>query len=429
MSGPGFAVIDLETTGLFSAGDDRVIELAVVHVSDRGHLEGRWETLVNPGRDLPRRDSARADGQRFSPADILGAPTFAQVAPRLAELLSGRVLVGHNVGFDLGFLRAELDRAGHPVPADPVSLCTMQLARDFLPGAGRSLADCCAALDIDLDGAHRASVDALATARLLAAYIEAADAPEFWFAHLSAAVEQAWAAASTEKGAGDVGTAAWCTRSVSAHPLAAASFLERIVARLPNVAGPGEYVDYLGLVDRCLLDQRFSAREGQALTHLAGQLGLGAATVQSLHRQYFAALTEIAWSDGILTASELTDLAAVGMLLDQPTAVIAVALDETRQQNPAPVGHAQVGPGFALQPGDLVVLTGEMSRVRSDLERDLARQGLVPWRAVTKKVKLLVAANPDSLSGKARKARDYGIPIVDEATLARLAGGFSAPWN
>ena len=38
--------------------------------------------------------------------------------------------------------------------------------------------------------------------------------------------------------------------------------------------------------------------------------------------------------------------------------------------------------------------------------------------------RLLVAADPDSLSGKARKARDYGIPIVGEAALARLTGAF-----
>jgi DNA polymerase-3 subunit epsilon len=41
---------------------------------------------------------------------------------------------------------------------------------------------------------------------------------------------------------------------------------------------------------------------------------------------------------------------------------------------------------------------------------------------VTKKVKLVVAADPDSLSGKARKARDYGIPVVGEDALGRLLG-------
>jgi len=58
-----------------------------------------------------------------------------------------------------------------------------------------------------------------------------------------------------------------------------------------------------------------------------------------------------------------------------------------------------------------------MSRARSDIEEQLARAGFTPHRAVTKKVALLVAADPDSLSGKAKKARDYGIPIVGEDYL------------
>jgi DNA polymerase-3 subunit epsilon len=39
---------------------------------------------------------------------------------------------------------------------------------------------------------------------------------------------------------------------------------------------------------------------------------------------------------------------------------------------------------------------------------------------LTKRTRLLVAADPDSLSGKAAKARAYGVPIVTEETLARL---------
>ena len=410
MAGPGFAVIDFETTGLFPAHNDRVIELAVVHVSDRGLIEGRWETLVNPRRDLGRQD---IHGIRA--ADVLDAPSFTEIAPQLIDLLRGRVVVAHNASFDIRFLLSELSRAGHAAPAEVVSLCTMQLARDFLPGAGRSLADCCAALDIDPGAAHRASVDALATARLLAAYIEAADAPEFWFAHLSAAAASQWPA-------GEGPAVPWCARTVSSHPMTADSFLERITTRLPDVAGPAEYVDYLALLDRCLLDRALSVHEAQSLVRLAGELGLGRATCESLHRQYFAALTTLAWSDGILTGAELADLVSVGMLLALPTETIAAALDETRQQTPAPTAAVPAGEGFTLLAGDLVVLTGEMTRTRGDLERELRDLGLVPWRAVTKKVKLLVAADPDSLSGKARKARDYGIPIVDEATLARLAG-------
>ena len=39
--GPGFAVIDFETTGLFPGGHDRVVEAAVGHVDDRGAVTGQ----------------------------------------------------------------------------------------------------------------------------------------------------------------------------------------------------------------------------------------------------------------------------------------------------------------------------------------------------------------------------------------------------
>ena len=73
-----------------------------------------------------------------------------------------------------------------------------------------------------------------------------------------------------------------------------------------------------------------------------------------------------------------------------------------------------------LVAGDYIVLTGDMLRPRDEWHGELQTRGFVPWAAVTKKVKLVAAADPDSLSGKARKARDYGIPIVGEQGLADL---------
>jgi DNA polymerase-3 subunit epsilon len=410
MPGPGFAVLDFETTGLFPGGQDRVIEVAVVHVSPDGRIEGEWDTLVNPGRDLGRQDI-----HRVRAGDVMNAPTFAQVAPRLVALLQGRVLVAHNAGFDTRFLLAELERAGYRAPTGMITLCTMQLARDFLPGTGRSLADCCAAYDIELDGAHRASVDAAATARLLGAYIATANDPGFWFAEISEALDYAWPPA-------DAPGIDWYPRPDSAHPLTAASFLERITTRLPDVAGPAEYVDYLALLDRCLLDRHLSGHEAEALSLLADELGLSRRTCEALHLDYFDSLTRLAWSDGILTTDEMGDLVEVGNLLDLSTETIAAALDAAPE--PADESPADAFSQFELRRGDLVVLTGDMSRARGDWEGELAARGFRPWRAVTKQVRLVVAADPDSLSGKARKARDYGIPIVDEATLAKLAGNY-----
>jgi DNA polymerase-3 subunit epsilon len=151
---PGHAVVDLETTGLTPGRGDRIVELAVVHVSPNGEITGRWETLVNPQRDLgPQRI------HRVTAAQTVRAPTFDLVAEELAALLAGRVVVAHNLRFDGAFLAAEYARQGYRVPLGPhVGLC---------------IADCCAAYGITISDAHRASADAFATAQLLAGYLRA----------------------------------------------------------------------------------------------------------------------------------------------------------------------------------------------------------------------------------------------------------------
>ncbi|MBB5639912.1 exonuclease domain-containing protein [Cryobacterium roopkundense] len=407
MPASGFAVIDFETTGLFPGGHDRVIEVAVVHVTAEGQIEGQRETLINPGRDLGRQDI-----HRVRAADVMNAPTFAEVAPRLVSLLSGRVIVAHNAGFDTRFLMAELARANYPVADPVVSLCTMQLARDLLSGTGRSLADCCAAYDIDLTGAHRASVDAYATAQLLASYIASAANPSIWGDSLALAADYSWPTMSAAP-------RSWYERPDGAQEQTASTFLGRISTRLPEITGPAQDQEYLALLDRCLIDRHLSAHEAQALVLLAEELGLSRHRCEVLHSEYFTALARIAWSDNVLTTAEMADLVDVANLLDIPADALDAALDQ-----PAASLIVVTTAHFKLHLGDLVVLTGDMARPRSAWESELLSRGFAPRSAVTKKVALLVAADPNSLSGKARKARDYGIPIVGEVALARLASAF-----
>ncbi len=47
----GFAVVDVETTGLYPR-TDRVVEVAVVHISADGQITGEFSTLMNLGRDV-----------------------------------------------------------------------------------------------------------------------------------------------------------------------------------------------------------------------------------------------------------------------------------------------------------------------------------------------------------------------------------------
>lgn len=118
----GYAVVDVETTGLFPGGTDRIIEVAVVHVSPDGERERSWTTLLNPGRDLGPQHV-----HGIAAADVLGAPTFGDVAGTLAELLAGRVFVAHNASFDARFVAAEYAALGFDVPVVPETcLCTMR---------------------------------------------------------------------------------------------------------------------------------------------------------------------------------------------------------------------------------------------------------------------------------------------------------------
>ncbi len=160
----GFAVIDFETTGFAPHLDDRVIEVAVVHVDPDGTATDRWTTLVDPGRDT---GPTEIHGIRND--DVRNAPSFAQIADWLSGLLHDRVVVAHNAEFDLAFLVAEYERADADAPLVS-SLCTLHLSEElgFLPeGAPRDLHSCCDAAGVTLRHAHTAAGDADATAALL----------------------------------------------------------------------------------------------------------------------------------------------------------------------------------------------------------------------------------------------------------------------
>lgn len=401
MSGPGFAVLDVETTGLFPGGHDRVVEIAIVHADEYGQITGQWETLLNPGRDLGPQ---RIHGIRAS--EILDAPTIEEIASDLVFLLDGRVPVAHNASFDSRFISSELARAGVFLDPDAEYLCTMQLARTFLPGRGRSLADCCAASEISIENAHRALDDALAATALLRSYIAAGER-ELWHSHLGRALDRKWQATPSRLDR-------WMPRPATSLPASAASFLHRVTSKLPDVTGPAEHRQYLAFLDLALIDRHLSAHESRGLVDLANELGIDRSVVEKLHFDYFDSVASAAWEDGLLTDQELADLALIADLLEVPTAQLERALQPM---------SAEPAVRFALHRGDVVVLTGEMTRARAEIEGDLIAHGLVPSSSVSKKVALVVAADPDSLSGKARKGRDLGIPVVGEFALPALLAG------
>jgi len=149
--GPRYAVVDVETTGLFPGGTDRIIEVGVVCIDEAGGVCQEYETLLNPNRDL---GPSRLHG--IEARDVIDAPTFGEVCGDLVPLLKEVVFVGHNVNFDFRFLHAEFERSGYRLPPVPC-VCTISLALKTgknLPS--RRLEDMCSFFNIVLPESHQA---------------------------------------------------------------------------------------------------------------------------------------------------------------------------------------------------------------------------------------------------------------------------------
>ncbi len=151
-----FVALDLETTGL-NPERDAIIEVAAVKFRDDEPVD-RFTTLINPGRPIPY-EIQQLTG--ISNADVLGKPRFELIAPQLTRFVGSLPVVGHNVSFDLGFLRP------HGLLTDNLPLDTWELATILLPNqAGYSLGVLADRFSLAIPSKHRALDDATATGHL-----------------------------------------------------------------------------------------------------------------------------------------------------------------------------------------------------------------------------------------------------------------------
>jgi DNA polymerase-3 subunit epsilon len=419
------AVIDVETTGL-SPTTDRIVELGVVLLDDRGEVEAEFETLLDPGRDV---GPTHLHGIRA--ADVVEAPTFADVAPYLASLLAGRVVVAHNALFDLRFLAREFSRAGVPVDLSP-TLCTMRLAPLFFGPGTRSLQALCGFVDIRLDHGHAALHDARATAELMlhmlsshlgegslagaAVHVQFADDGSYQGFE---ALEDSWDELVDTALDAPVGDCQPC-RTLPRDAATAAvrqrdGYLGGLVAALPSLDdAPPSMAPYLTVLDQVLEDRLVSVPEAEQLMALAAELGCGRDHVLTAHRLYLEALATAAYADGVVTDEERADLDKVAVLLGMTGKDVELALTAVRSGAQVSVPRR---PNAFLPPGTKIVFSGAMSRTREELEEAARDAGLVPMSSVSKQTGVLVCADPHSQSGKATKARALGIRVITEAVF------------
>ena len=394
-----FAVIDVETTGLYPGRSDRIIEIGVIRINSKLELVEQWETLVNPERDI---GPTHIHG--ISSSQVINAPTFSDIAGDLAVLLNGAITIGHNASFDIRFLANEYRRLG--IELEPWKhVCTMSLARNY--GLGNSLTDCCERLEIEYDTSHRALSDAVATACLFGMLLQA-DAIE-----LPSPLHCPDLSELTKSGL--------CLSRENAMTSYTGVKIDSVIQN----ADPSDHdfdlnsteaMQYLDRLDKALEDRLVTNEEKQELKAFASQCGLKDADLSCLHLTYLKSIIAYYQRDGVLSEDEHRDLDRVSQLLgiqnweqvEEAKTLLKLNADEVS--------------------GMRVCFTGETSctyqgkKISKSVAIELAESlGMTVAPGVSKKVDLLVVADADTQSGKAKKARSYGIRLVkDRAFWHRL---------
>ena len=157
-------VLDTETTGLEPAEGHRIIEVACIELYDRRSTGRHFHRYLNPERAV---DLAASQVHGMTAEDLSDKPRFADIADEFLGFVEGAELLIHNAPFDVGFLDAELERAGRPRLSQVCRVIdTLEMARDMHPGKKNSLDSLCERYGVD--HSRRTLHGALLDAQLLA---------------------------------------------------------------------------------------------------------------------------------------------------------------------------------------------------------------------------------------------------------------------
>ena len=379
---PHLVVIDCETTGL--GQHDRILEIAVLTLDPQTwEPTDEYDTLINPERDV---GPVGVHGITASMVDA--APTFPEIATALALRLNGAIPIAHNLPFDIRMLANEFNRLGVTFNVGS-GLCTLRVT-------GEKLVAACRRFGITLDVQHRALADARATAALAQEVLDrdGTGLKPVTFGHIPQLLN---------------------VRTLRRESLdAGISELARVVSLTQYPCADEALLQYLDALDWALDDCHIDDRERAAIEDLASTLGISAEQRHQAHRSYLSSIIAAAERDGIVTETENQLISKIAEVLG----IVDVLVPQVTQLPAA----------SSLRKGMRVCFTGNAvvegaSVSRSFLEETAALIGMQPVGSVTKRgCDLLVAADSSSQSGKARKAREYCIPVMTVEDFLNEAG-------
>jgi len=159
-------ILDTETTGLEVSRGNRLVEIGCIEMVQRRLTGSNFHRYLNPQRNM--EDGAR-EVTGLTEEFLSDKPLFETVVEEFLDYIRGAELIIHNAAFDIGFINAELARAGPQYGrlSDHASVIdTLALAREKYPGQRNSLDALCKRLEVD--NSHRELHGALLDAQLLA---------------------------------------------------------------------------------------------------------------------------------------------------------------------------------------------------------------------------------------------------------------------
>jgi DNA polymerase-3 subunit epsilon len=394
LQGPGFAVVDVETSAL-TPQEGRVIEVGIVHVDSSGTITDRWETLINPGDRTA--GATRIHGIQSNWLAV--APRFDEIAGDIVQRLRGRVAVAHNAQFDFDFLDAEFKRAGMPLGDVPV-LCTMDIAIKL--GMPAKLSSAAHLLGIQFQH-HTAGEDAEAAAAILRTGLragltghEGATVPDHVIpVHLPASGRVALRQESAEV--------------TTPRPFLTAAMLR---AEVPDEGHDGDERTYLSLLEQCLEDGVLDPDERRQLTDVANRLGLSHAQALDLHHDLVLSMLDTALEDNRVSKQERAEIEQAAAWLD----VDLTAWDDMVKAARVRARQARAAFKEDMQ-GKVVAFTGRGVHPQQIRQALAEQHGMVFKTRVGADTELLVVGSDSVENQQTQAAVARGLPVMLEAAM------------
>ena len=390
-----FTLVDLETTGLFPNKYDKITEISLKKVNIGGDVIEKYTTLVNPERDL-----GPTSIHKISNLDISNAPKFEEIYPYILWFIDETCLIGHNVDFDVKFLNHQLSQVGSKTEIKKENtLCTLKFATSV--NIPRKLEGIQQLIRGNVESLHSADNDTEVIKEMFE-HFKLSD----WITNQDFQILIVDDIKNSNK--------IEIQRGEGINSLD--GFLEQLFFE-SNIRSTDfesyELNKYAEMVERAVEDKVVNSSEVTELQEFINENSISSEDADYVNKEIFKNYCAIAYSDFVVTEDEKTELEVLSKLLSINNEEFDEILNTVISDETKPKQSSENFEGMSVCfSGDINVTLNGKNYTRKNLESLASENNLELKSGVSKKLDILVVADTQTQSGKAKKARNYGIRII-----------------